>query len=183
MRFEKIEFEADEVIIATIRRHWFYLFIQCFSILILILLPIFALAVAVSLIEAQLEAQLLVLMPHAIFIYSLWLLLLWMALASIWTDHYLDTWTITNKRIIKIDQVRLFKREIGSFRLERLQDINVEINGVFATLLDYGTIHAETASGTNEEFKAAYLPKPREVKAMILKATDELLKRGSSFAS
>ena len=179
MHFEKIEFEEDEAIIANIRRHWFYLFKQCFVIAFLMLLPIGVALIALPL--GMFSPTLLSYMPEGFFMYALWLLILWMLLAAIWTDHYLDTWTVTNKRIIKIDQVSLFRREIGSFRLERLQDINVEINGVLATLLDYGTIHAETASGADEEFKATYLPKPREIKALILKATDERISKTSAL--
>lgn len=180
MRFEKIELEEDEEVIAIIRRHWFYVFKQCFLIVVLILLPIIGLIFGLLFADAVLIAFMQAFMPHLIFLYACWLLIQWMLLASIWTDHYLDIWAITTRRIIKVDQVTLFKRQIGSFRLERLQDINVEINGIVATLLDYGTIHAETASGGNgEEFKAAYLPKPQEIKSLILKASDERMKNQS----
>lgn len=183
MRFEKIELEEEEEVIAVIRRHWFYVFKQCFFIVVLLFLPLFGILLGLSIADETLLALAQAFVPHMLFLYALWLLILWMLLASIWTDHYLDIWTITNRRIIKVDQVSLFKRQIGSFRLERLQDINVEINGILATLLDYGTIHAETASGsTGEEFKATYLPRPQEVKALILKATDERMKHDTNAA-
>lgn len=95
-----------------------------------------------------------------------------MTLAYIWTDQYLDVWVITDRRIVAIDQKRLFVRNIGSFRLERLQDMNIEIPGFLATMFDYGNIEAQTASGSEEEFSARYLPKPREIKAVILEAAD-----------
>src|SRR5690606_39334527 len=104
---------------------------------------------------------------HALFLYSFWLLINWMMLASIWTDHYLDVWVITSRRVININQAGFFRRQIGSYRLEQLQDLNVEINGIIETLLDFGTIHAETASGSLEEFKPRHLPHPRELKSLI----------------
>lgn len=180
MRFEKIELEDDEKIIAVIRRHWFYVLKQCFFIVVLILLPLCGYVAMLLSADAVILDLFFSFLPHAFFLYAFWLLILWMLLASVWTDHYLDIWTITNRRIIKVNQVTLFKRQVGSFRLERLQDINVEINGIIATLLDYGTIHAETASGNpQEEFKAQYLPKPQEIKAIILKATDDRMKKQS----
>lgn len=117
---------------------------------------------------------------HYIFFSAWWLLLQWLALAYVWTDYYLDIWVVTNKRIISIEQHGLFRREIGSFRLERLQDMQVKINGLIATFLDFGTVEAETASGSSEEFKADFLPKPREIKALILKAADQRMKNHST---
>jgi hypothetical protein len=94
---------------------------------------------------------------------------MWMILASLWTDYYLDIWCITNKRIIKVDQVALFRRKTGSFRLERMQDVNVEVN-----------VHVQTASADVEEFKASFLPKPQEVKSVILAACDKLLEQNTT---
>jgi hypothetical protein len=179
MHFEKIELENDEVIISIVRRHWFYVLKQCLFIVVLIFLPLLGVWGGTVLMPSLIELLFSSLLPHFFFLYAFWLLILWMILASIWTDQYLDLWTITNKRIIRTDQVALFKRHIGSFRLERLQDINVEINGIIATLLDYGTLRAETASESEDEFKATYLPHPREVKAAILKAADERIAKSS----
>jgi ABC-type multidrug transport system fused ATPase/permease subunit len=177
MLFEKIELEKDEAIITIVRRHWFYVFKQCFFIIVLMILPLLGLVLASAFSDRLIIDLLQNFLPHGIFLYAFWLLIQWMLLASVWTDHYLDVWTLTNRRIIKVDQVGLFRRQIGSFRLERLQDLNVEINGIIATLLDFGTIHAETASGSDEEFKAIYLPKPQEIKALILKAADAQMQR------
>ena len=79
---------------------------------------------------------------------------------------------MTDRRIISIDQKSLFVRSIGSFRLERLQDMNIEIPGVLATMFNYGNIEAQTASGSEEEFQVHGLPDPRGIKAIILKAAD-----------
>ncbi len=178
MIFEKIELEEDEQIVAVIRRHWFYVFKQVFFVFVLMLLPLLLPFMTQSFLVSS--EQLSLYTPHLFFLYAFWLLILWMMLAMIWTDHYLDIWAITNRRIIKIDQVSLFRRQTGSFRLEKLQDLNVEINGIIATLLDYGTIHAQTASGKDDEFTASYLPKPQEIKALILKASDARIERAAA---
>jgi hypothetical protein len=171
-----MQLEEDEQILAIIRRHWFFLFKQCFFIAVLILLPLVAFVCIIVLMQTQTVALLGSYLPHIVFLYSLWLLINWTMLAAIWTDHYLDIWAITNRRVIKINQVTLFKRHVASFRLERLQDLSVEINGIIATLLDYGTIHAATAGNHHEEFKADYLPNPNKIKSVILEASDQRMK-------
>jgi hypothetical protein len=85
-------------------------------------------------------------------------------------------WTITDRRIIAVDQRGFFRRFIASFRYERLQDINVEINGFIETMLDFGDIHAQTA-GHDVTFRIGDVPDPRGVKALILQATDDLAAR------
>jgi len=174
MIFEKIQLEANEEILSVIRRHWFYVFKQCVFIALLVFLPLLGLlSFLVFVPQSNSVGVLASYAPHIVFLYAFWLLINVMLLASIWTDYYLDIWCITNRRIIKIDQVSLFNRETGSFRLERMQDVNVEINGILATFLDYGTIHVQTASADLEEFKATYLPRPQEIKSQILKAADD----------
>lgn len=172
MIFERIALEDDEKILSIVHRHWFYLCMQCAYVVVLMVMPVLGVFI-LSLFTPHIASALsTTYAAHALFLFAFWVLINWMILAFIWTDHYLDIWAITDRRIIKIDQVSLFRRQIGSFRLERLQDLNIEINGIIATLFDYGTIHAETASGKDEEFKASYLPHPQEIKSIILSAAD-----------
>jgi uncharacterized membrane protein YdbT with pleckstrin-like domain len=172
--FEKVHLEEEEEIQSVVRRHWFYLAQQSLFICVLMLLPAIAFYGARTFdLFATNTAHLYT--PHLIFLYCFWLLINWMLLTLVWTDYYLDVWCITNRRIIKIDQVVLFRRRIGSFRLERIQDIKVEISGIIATFLDFGTIHIQTASADKEEFEGTYLPKPQEIKSQILESADALL--------
>ncbi len=172
MIFERLQLEDDERIISVIRRHWFFLFLQCSSIVILMLAPLIILLVVSSVSPSIVSTLFAQYTPHLFFGIACWFLINWMLLAIIWTDHYLDIWTITDRRIIKIDQIKLFNRHVSSFRLERLQDLTVEVDGIIATLLDYGTIHAETASGHDEQFTASFLPHPEQIKSTILESAD-----------
>jgi hypothetical protein len=112
-------------------------------------------------------------------LYTAWLLIMWMALFNAWTNYYLDVWTITTKRLITVDQHGFFSRTIASFRLERLQDIIVSVNGIIPTLLNYGTLEAETAS-EESHFKATGLPDPAGIKAIILTSSDALMQNGNN---
>lgn len=158
--------------LALVRKHWFHLFARSLSIGFTAVLPLVMGVFLEKLLGTSVSLLIDAYRPELTFFYAWWLLIHWMMLAYVWTDQYLDIWAITDRRIIRVDQVRLFHRQTGSFRLERLQDMNVEINGIIATLLDFGTIEAQTASGSEKEFRAPYIPKPRELKALILKEAD-----------
>lgn len=171
---ERIQLDADERILLVVRKHWFILLRETIVLVLLFVIPTSIYFFAGDALSALLPiAQL----PHtgvmALFFISLWGLVIWMMLFLIWTDYYLDMWTLTDRRIITIDQRGLFRRAVASFRYERLQDINVEINGFIATFLDFGELHAQTA-GHDTDFKIAGIPHPREVKALILRSADNL---------
>jgi hypothetical protein len=178
MLFEKIKLEKDEQVLLIVRRHWFVLFMRVLRIVFTATVPFLMLAALAS--QEQTATIIATVTENyaeeLYFLTALWLLLHWMALAYIWTDHYLDLWVITDRRIIAIDQKSLFVRSIGSFRLERLQDMNIEIPGFLATMLNYGTIEAQTASEGEGEFRVKGMPDPREIKSLILEAADNRMR-------
>jgi hypothetical protein len=126
-----------------VRKHWFLIFVQMFGVAIgAVLPPIFLFALqSTPLIDildiGEMGSELVAL-------YAGWLVFIWMSLFGVWTNYYLDVWTVTNKRLITVDQRGLFHRDTGSFRLERLQDVNVNIRGILATFLKFGDLEAET---------------------------------------
>lgn len=175
MLLEKIHLESDEKILTQVRRHWFILMSQMAMLVLAALMPLPLLWLASTLSNQYLNAtfDLSVYTPEITFVYGLWLLFLWIGMFTIWTNYYLDILTVTDRRAILINQKGLFRRNVTSFRLERLQDMNIEINGLLATLFDYGDVQVETAGHAEEEFKTTGLPKPRELKGLILQAADE----------
>lgn len=177
MLFEKIEFETNEIVLKVIRKHWFVITMEILGILVFALLPLFA-GFALLLVPNLLPLEILHInthLPIILFGISFWLLFTVMATFMVWTHYFLDLWVITDRRIIVIDQVHFFNRKVGSFRLERLQDIKVEINGMVATFFDFGTLRAQTASAVQSDFMSTGLPQPRELQSLIQKATDERL--------
>lgn len=171
MLIEKLELETGEEILSQVRKHWFIIGIELLGIAFAALAPFIFTPIVFVLIRvsgitdpALLSASVLTALGAA------WLLLMWMTLFNVLTNYFLDTWTITNKRLIVIDQRGFFNRSVSSFRLERLQDLSVEVRGIIPTLLDFGTLRAQTAGAENSDFKATGLPKPRELKERILAA-------------
>jgi hypothetical protein len=176
MSLETLQLEADEVAIKIIHRHWLTLFTRLFGLAVFAIIPLLAwiIIIVTQSLSPKLLLDIRLYTTHFGFIYSTWLLYTTMVVASAITNHYLDAFIVTNRRIIIIDQQGFFKRQIGSFRHDKLQDVNIEINGLIATLFDYGTVEAETASSSSGEFRAYHLPHPNEVKAIILKASQSL---------
>jgi uncharacterized membrane protein YdbT with pleckstrin-like domain len=179
---EKIQLETDERVLIQVRKHWFILFTQMLGLILGGIFPLVAYSLfhAMGFFDALSTTSLSIPIPAVVALYACWLLIIWMAIFNVWTNYYLDVWTITNKRLIAIDQCGLFNRSTGSFRLERLQDLNVHVNGIIATFLNFGTLEAQTAAGSEEEFRASGLPNPRGLKSLILKATDDLIRSGRS---
>jgi hypothetical protein len=172
MKTEKIQLDGDEEILLQVRKHWFILCMNLVGVVILAILPIpfFAIAMRSETITTLIPVN----DAFVVTLYCAWLIIQWMVLFSIWNNYYLDVWTVTNKRLIAIDQQGFFKRSMASFRLERMQDIKVSIDGIVATFLDYGTLEIQTA-GEEEHFKVTGIPSPADIKALIVNSSDNLM--------
>lgn len=177
MLYEKIELEEGEVVLDTVRKHWFIITIELFGFVVTLLAPL-VLLFGTTLLPSTLDITTLISdnSPLITFSICIWLLFNFMLAFTVWTHYYLDLWVITDRRIIIIDQIHFFNRKVSSFRLERLQDIKVEIKGIIPTLLNFGTIRAQTASPTESDFAATGMPDPRHIQATIQRATDARLK-------
>ncbi|MEX2008174.1 MAG: PH domain-containing protein [Candidatus Spechtbacterales bacterium] len=101
------------------------------------------------------------------FFMSAWLLLMWMMAFSAWTDYYLDVLVITNSRVIDIEQLGFFSRDVATIPLRNIQDIKFEMEGMLATFLKFGTLHIQTA-GAEREVVLRGLRDPEKVKAALL---------------
>ena len=177
MLLEKIELEPNETILLTVRKHWFVILAELFGAFVMVLIPffiIFGVAVAPNLLPGSIDIHNY--LPLIAFGTAAWLLCSLLAGFMIWTHYYLDLWIVTDRRIIVIDQIQFFNRKVSSFRLERLQDIKVLIDGIIPTFLNFGTIRAQTASAAESNFTSTGLPDPRNIQAIIQKATDERLR-------
>ncbi|MFN3187994.1 MAG: PH domain-containing protein [Candidatus Paceibacteria bacterium] len=176
MLYDKIQLEPNEKVLTTVRKHWFIIIMEMLGILLFALIPLFLFVViALTPLPFDMANTFLIYSAEIVFITAGWLLLSTMAGAAIWTHYFLDLWVITDRRIIVIDQVHFFNRKVSNFRLERLQDIKVTIRGIIPTLLNYGTVRAQTASAAESNFTSTGLPAPRELQSLIQTAMDARL--------
>lgn len=167
---------SDEHEVAVFRKHWFVFALEIignvfllFVPLLLLLLPkLLAGVLPVTVTLPQITGSL------TFFFSCLWLLIIWTRLFVAWTDYNLDMWIITNKRILSIAQHGFFKRDISTCRLDRVQDVTMEIHGFLPTIMDYGDVHVQTA-GEKHEFIINSIGDPKEKKRIITDYHDLLI--------
>jgi hypothetical protein len=178
MLFEKIQFEPDEEILQIVRKHWFIIVTELAVTLVLLFLPFFALAIFALFPPDIISANFALREYSAIIAFILigWSIISIMIGFGTWTHYYLDLWIITDRRIILIDQIGFFHRNVSIFRLERLQDIEFYVRGFIPTLLNFGTLRAQTAGAFESNFKTSGLPDPRGLQATIQKAMDQRIR-------
>lgn len=176
MLFEKIELEFNEVVLSTVRKHWFIITAELLGIVMLVVMP-FIILTALLMFQTSIpfDFRAEAYTTHISFVVTAWIFFCTLTAFTIWTHYYLDLWIITDRRIIVIDQINFFNRKVSSFRLERLQDIKVSVNGIIPTFLNFGTLRAQTASAAESNFMSTGLPDPRGIQSMIQKATDARL--------
>jgi uncharacterized membrane protein YdbT with pleckstrin-like domain len=102
---------------------------------------------------------------------SVFFLFGWLFAFQLFVEYWLDTFIVTDKRILDIDQRGLFGRTVSELRLFRTQDVTAEVNGFLHTLLDYGDVYVQTA-GETERFHFENISHPNHVAKMILELAE-----------
>jgi membrane protein YdbS with pleckstrin-like domain len=166
-----VDFKEHERIVAVVRHHWFVFFRQIFGILILFLIPFFFIPIIwASLAQTGAPG---ISGGVVLFFGSLWTLILWNFLFARWTDYYYDIWVITNWRIVDIDQRGLFRRNTATLlTLDHIQDVEAQLEGVFANVLNFGHVQVQTAA-TQREFSMDDVANPNRVVEIIREALAE----------
>ncbi len=159
---DELDLAPGEVLVSVMRKHWFVLFVSIFPYLILFAIPPVVMAFVPS---SSVSTVGLVLV---IFFSALWMLLLLTAIFTLWTTYYLDLWIVTNQRIIDIEQKRLFDREIKTLRMETVQDVQVDVVGIFETFLGFGTLRVQTAGTGGTDAKIIGIPDPGTERDIIM---------------
>jgi len=162
--------DPDEKVVLEVRRHWLVLFLQS-SFLILFLaapLVVWILAVNDGVVFSPSD------MATFIFSVALWFLTGWLLFFVVWTKYYLGVWVVTDRRIIHVEQKHLFSREVSECRLDKVQDVTVEVHGIIPTFLRFGNIEVQTAAET-PVFIMKSIPHPDKVKEAIFNQHDDYL--------
>jgi len=169
----EFELEPGEHVVREVRKHWFlfasgllpYAILMAIPFAmpnLLMLFPAFAKYVAIFDYSSPLARALL----------GTWLLIVWTGAWSAFTRHFLDAWVLTNKRLVDIDQKGYFSRQVSSLLLSRVQDVTITVKGVLPSLLGIGTINVQSA-GATEEFTMRGIPRPEQMRDLILKYVAE----------
>lgn len=156
-----IELGPHEYLIAIFRKHPFFLWISGIKYAGLALLPL----IIAPFIGGGVG-------PFGMVLYFGFLIVLWVGFFIEWTDFMLDTWILTNERLVDVEQITLFSRRVSTLTLDRIQDITVEESGFLETFLGIGDVLIQTASEI-EQFKVRGAKNPVQIKDMIQQAYRE----------
>jgi hypothetical protein len=158
--------EPEEKIIMALRRHPVVIVHKLLLIFIVGVVPVVAalgLRQYTSWLDDASSLLYLVLILVAGLFYLYWLLFLFES----WVNYYLDVWVITGERIIAMEQVSLFHRDVSELRLNTIQDVSSNVRGLLASFFRYGDILVQTASA-EKRFQFKQVPHPEIVARSIL---------------
>lgn len=151
------ELGPNEQMIAVFRKHPIFMWVSGIKYVVLALLPIVLLPYVGDFGSGSYTAAL----------YIAFIIILWISFFIEWTDFILDTWILTNHRLIDVEQLALFSRRVSTLSLDRIQDITIEQSGFINTMFGIGTVFIQTA-GETEEFKIRGIKSPAHVKDIIM---------------
>lgn len=155
--------EPGEKIIMVLRRHPFVFLVKAIVYILALGLPIlinnFLKSIGLEFTESLVASLGLIASLYYVLIITLFY--------RAWLDHYLDMWVVTSERIVDIEQVGLFSRNISSQKLYRIQDVSADVKGIIPTFLHYGSVMIQTA-GAKSNFEFKQIPNPYEVTKKLM---------------
>lgn len=159
-----INLEPNEVVVTKVRKHWIVLVGQILLLAVIFIMPFLLYWLGTSFDFVHIQGNQSALLTA---LGGMWLLLLWINFFVFWTGGYFfDVWVITDHRVLYVNQKGLFHREVSTMRLDKIQDIDVEVTGILQSLLGLGTIRIQSA-GEIEEFVFNGVADPDGVKETI----------------
>jgi uncharacterized membrane protein YdbT with pleckstrin-like domain len=145
--------KENEHLVEVLHRHWATFVFMLGEIVIVALLPLFALSFILSSV-------------YATVVYLVFLCILLFFGIYKWLVWYFDVFIITDMRVIDIEQVGLFHRTVHEAAMSRIQDVTYSVDGFFSTLWNYGTVTVRTAS--EEALSLRKVPDPEGVHEAIV---------------
>ena len=165
--------QIGEEIIFHLRRHWFIFFKLFLLFVILLIVPAVLYFLMYNILLGIMASA--IGQPFITVLVFIYYLILLVFMFTVWTETYLDVWTVTSYRIINREQNGLFNRVVSELDLYRVQDVTAEQKGFFATILHYGDVYIQSA-GAKERFVFEQISDPYRV-AKIIQKLDERAKK------
>lgn len=180
MDYSSLHLDLDEHVILEVRKHWIVFLGNALALVVGIVLPA-AIFLFLEMFVPALLTRAISLFPlpgntyaMVLFFYILWILFLWISFFIEWTKYYLDVWYVTEKRIIDIQQKKIFDREISNLRFDKIQDVTIDVHGFIPTMLHFGNIKVQTAGEDNADFFMSTVRNPDEVRKVIFSQHNEI---------
>lgn len=163
MPIPSLHLHENEQMVLVLHRHWFVLVRELAIIMVMLMVGMLAFSFQTAFSAAGDTA---ITSPLALFLFSLYILIILALSFAVWINYRLDVWIITTRRIIDVEQRGLFNREVSEFLIANVQDITTEVPGMIMTLLDFGDMTIQTAGEKN--FVVRDVPHLEEAKKIIL---------------
>lgn len=155
-----------EIVSLFLNRYWIvvgYKLLFLFAAIFFPVIPIFVFSGLI--LEYHLENL-------SLFILTIYFLFIWfMAFYSI-TMFFLDSWIVTDTRVLDMTQHGFFSRTVSEMHLAKVQDISVKVSGFIPTLFGYGDVEIQSA-GTVEKFVFREVKDPNKVRERIMALADQ----------
>jgi uncharacterized membrane protein YdbT with pleckstrin-like domain len=160
----------DEELVFFLRRHPITLLSLFIGYALVIILPFgiwsYLLEFQPQLLASEVSRTIILLGGSAFFLFA------WLFLFQAFLDYYLDTWIVTTKRILNIEQTGLFGRTVSELRLYRIQDVTATVNGMAATFFNYGEVEIQTAA-EHTHFLFEQVGNPNQIAKVILELSEK----------
>lgn len=88
-----------------------------------------------------------------------------------WIFWYLDVWVLTSNRLMDVQLISLFNRQVSQLPLVQIQDVRVDTKGYLPSIFRYGDITVQSA-GSSGFFILRSIPGAKEVAQTILEFAD-----------
>lgn len=159
----------DEDVEMFLYSHWIIMVIKTLSYFVMTAVPI----IAVFFYSIELKEKNL--LGGAILLIIAYGMIIWSMYFYEVMIYLLDTWIVTNQRVIDIIQKGFFYRTVAELDLTKVQDISVRTSGIIQTIFDFGDVEIQSAGALNK-FKFSQVAKPQIVKDKIMKLVSEAKK-------
>ena len=157
--------KRGEDIILVIRKHWLIFIFKFMPIIIGVIFLIAGHFFAIQYLKEVLGTNGKNIL---FFMESIMAMILWMITFIFWVDYYFDVWIITTSRIVDIEQIGLFRRNVSELECSKIQDVTTEIHGILPTILNYGVVYVQTA-GKKTRFVFKEVSNPSLIRELIIK--------------
>jgi hypothetical protein len=168
---EIINSKPGEEVQMVVRKHWLVfaaMSASLFFILVLPLVVLFIIGIYFPVIYSGFYFSIVVVFAFA------YLLLLLANFLFGYIKFYFDIVIVTNKRIIDIDQVGFFNRNIEELELLHIENVSASVKGMIQTFFNFGNVVVETAA-EHPNFNFQSIPNPQEFTRKVMQLYEDLI--------
>lgn len=159
--------QADEVVLALVRRHWLYLSLRMAGVL---LAGVGGTILATVLVWVTVGFDGLPGLVAAAVI-GVWVCYWAVRGYFTWYRYQNDLWVVTNQRLVDSLKRHWFHHRMASTDLVDVEDLRVERHGLLQTVFDFGDVQCQTA-GVVQNFVLSGVPGPARILATVDAARD-----------